>query len=180
MYEIVILGELLEGDTSGYRLGLVLNHILGPGRKISNGTLHPILVKLSRAGFIEWREDPANSRGKKLASITAAGHAEFERLMAEPVVENARRDETYRFKISQLRKVAVPVRLQILRDYRANTQDEYDNYQINRDHVKALVDMDDGEMAWTVKTIELYMQLSVTKLEWIDNQIEALSEKGTK
>ncbi|PWF99653.1 PadR family transcriptional regulator [Levilactobacillus bambusae] len=179
MYEIVILGELLENNKSGYKLGLILNNILGPGRKISNGTLHPLLVRLGKEGDLTWQVDPKSTRGKKNAQITPQGAEHFQALMREPVPENARRDETYRFKIAELRQVDPEVQLQILQDFRSVTQSEYDAYAEHREHVLKLPNKPADEIAWTATSFDLYLNIATTKLTWIDNQIHQLTMKGS-
>lgn len=177
MYEILILGELLEEDKSGYVLGMILNHILGPGRKISNGTLHPILVKLVNCGDIEWIVDTRDPRGTKMAHITEQGAAHFQELMKEPVKDNARRDDIYRFKIAGLQQTDKETQISVLRDFRNVTQAKVDYFSKIIEHVSLLPDKPATNINWTVQTIDLDISLATTNLNWIDQQLNELSEK---
>lgn len=46
MYEIFVLGELMEMDKHGYLLQERLKRFVGPIRQISSGTLYPLISRL--------------------------------------------------------------------------------------------------------------------------------------
>ncbi|MGH9206516.1 MAG: PadR family transcriptional regulator [Acidimicrobiales bacterium] len=105
--ELAILGMLKEHDLHGYELKRRLATTLGVWSAVSFGSLYPALARLERAGAVEvvgsdpprapmtgsldgeraaFRPGKAGAlgiRGKKVYSITAAGHGLFEELLAE-------------------------------------------------------------------------------------------------
>ncbi|MEO7019833.1 MAG: PadR family transcriptional regulator [Ktedonobacteraceae bacterium] len=87
MYELFILSLLVRFPAHGYLIAHIVNDMIGPYAKISNGRLYPLLAKLEESGLIEASEeaDPEqrgerNSRGYQ---ITEAGRTRFHALMLD-------------------------------------------------------------------------------------------------
>lgn len=87
MYELFILSLLVRFPAHGYLIAHILNDMIGPYAKISNGRLYPLLAKLEKSGLIETTEEAEperrgerNSRGYR---ITEAGRSRFHTLMLD-------------------------------------------------------------------------------------------------
>src|SRR6266478_3486365 len=52
MYELFVLGELMDGPHYGYILRDILGRLLGPFRHISWGVLYPLIRHLESGGLI--------------------------------------------------------------------------------------------------------------------------------
>src|SRR5258706_7725123 len=57
MYELFVLGELMDGPHHGYSLREILSRMLGPFRQISWGVLYPLIRQLEREGLILQNEE---------------------------------------------------------------------------------------------------------------------------
>ena len=80
--ELAVMAALYQGSHYGYSL---VRHLTGPGAiEIKEGTVYPILARLSREGLVhsQWVE---SSQGppRKYYKLTAAGQAACESLQAE-------------------------------------------------------------------------------------------------
>ncbi|TMV49674.1 PadR family transcriptional regulator [Paenibacillus mesophilus] len=121
MYELFVLGELMTGEKHGYMLQDVLKNAVGLGRKISSGTLYPLLSRMTDDGWIKLRveEETAGGRTRKIYEITEAGRDRFRMLMAEPLdpIPDAETQSTFRFKMVYFQYVDKEVRLACLKQY---------------------------------------------------------------
>ena len=52
MYELMILSILMRGTAHGYLIASIINDIIGPYARLSNGRLYPLLSKLEDLGMI--------------------------------------------------------------------------------------------------------------------------------
>lgn len=121
LYELFVLGELMTGEKHGYMLQDVLKNALGQGRKISSGTLYPLLSRLTEQGCIQLRaeDETPGGRMKKIYRLTAAGRGRFRELMTEPLdaLPDLERQQLFRFKLVYFQYVDKSVRLDCLRQY---------------------------------------------------------------
>lgn len=87
MYELIILSLLVRSPAHGYLISSIINDIIGPYARISNGRLYPLLAKLEESGLIEAYEDPGQEqRGERISRryrITDAGRRRFHELMMD-------------------------------------------------------------------------------------------------
>jgi DNA-binding PadR family transcriptional regulator len=104
MYELFILSLLMRFPAHGYLLAHILNDMIGPYAKISNGRLYPLLTKLEESGLIEASEeaDPEqrgerNSRGYQ---ITEAGRKRFHVLMLDTTSNPGEYQRIFTHKVS--------------------------------------------------------------------------------
>lgn len=70
LYELFILGELMNNPMHGYLLHQILNGIVGPTRKVSWGAIYPLIHGMLADGLIEQVPDEQpegakQGRGKK-------------------------------------------------------------------------------------------------------------------
>jgi DNA-binding PadR family transcriptional regulator len=119
MYELFILSKLLHRPMHGYLIQTILNFAVGPTRRISWGTLYPLIKRLEENGYIVAIDaDDDDPRGKKRYRTTEAGRTRFIELMNDPGEHNAATAELFRIKIGCFGHVDREVRLRILADYR--------------------------------------------------------------
>ena len=90
MYEFIILQRLMETPMHGYLIAKIINDIIGPFAKVSNGRLYPLLTKLETEGLIEasdsqpsWQQSPPSDRRSRPYRITDAGRKRFHHLMMD-------------------------------------------------------------------------------------------------
>lgn len=77
MMEYAALGFLMYRPLSMYDLKKAMERSTQHFLSASFGTLHPLLLKLSRQGLVTSESQAANGRNKKVYTITPAGRAHF-------------------------------------------------------------------------------------------------------
>ena len=86
MYELIILSLLMRFPTHGYLIAKIINDLIGPYARISNGRLYPLLAKLEEQGLIEafeGAEQQQRERTSRSYQITEAGRQRFYQLMRD-------------------------------------------------------------------------------------------------
>jgi DNA-binding PadR family transcriptional regulator len=132
MYELFVLGELMDGPHYGYLLRDILGRLLGPFRQISWGVLYPLIRQLEREGLIVLDEKAGTRRSesiqgnqqRKLYRITEAGRRRFLALMLETGDYTADYPELFLIKLNNLDHLTREQQLTILWHYREYLQIE--------------------------------------------------------
>ena len=87
MYELIILSLLMRWNAHGYLIASIINDMIGPYAKISNGRLYPLLAKLEEQGLIETYVETEKAlkgdRQHRSYKITEAGRKRFHDLMLD-------------------------------------------------------------------------------------------------
>src|SRR5690349_25097481 len=88
MYELMILGQLMRHQAAhGYLIAKIINDIIGPYARVSNGRLYPLLAKMEQAGLIAVRTEPASAppgdRQLRVYEITEAGRKRYRVLIMD-------------------------------------------------------------------------------------------------
>ncbi len=87
MYELIILSLLMRAPAHGYLIAHIVNDIIGPYARLSNGRLYPLLARLEESELIEIDEDAnKEQRGERPSRryrITEAGKKRFRALMLD-------------------------------------------------------------------------------------------------
>ena len=139
MYELFVLGELLETPMHGYKLHQIVTHAIGPIRQLSWGALYPLLLRLERAGLIVGKVDNSSGgRERKLYHITEAGEARFRTLMAEPGDYNVDYPDLFSIKVHGFHFIDLEGRLAILKHFRGYMQFIQESLVSGQEHVAAI------------------------------------------
>src|SRR5690349_2906109 len=83
MYELFVLGELMDQPHHGYLLHRILTRLLGPFRQVSWGALYPLIHRLEQEGLIvptaayEVTDKQARGKQRNVYQITSAGQEGF-------------------------------------------------------------------------------------------------------
>lgn len=124
MYELIILGLLLRWPAHGYFIANVINDMIGPYARLSNGRLYPLLAKLEQDGLIVSRtsteETTRGERQVRSYEITAAGRERFHKLMMDTTSNPGEYQKFFLHKVPLLSFVKPSERLYLL--------DHYSNY----------------------------------------------------
>lgn len=86
MYELIILLLLMRFPMHGYLIAHIINDMIGPYARISNGRLYPLLAKLEKDGLIEADDEGEQARGERNSRryrITEEGRWRFHTLMMD-------------------------------------------------------------------------------------------------
>lgn len=120
MYELFLLGKLMERPWHGYEFHHVLNSVVGPTRQVSWGTIYPLLQRLEKAGLIQRLSEPAgrdDGRGRQRFSITLKGKQRFLQLMKSESKNDPNYRDTFRIKLGNFSRVDSAIQRDILDRY---------------------------------------------------------------
>src|SRR5215471_12613063 len=132
MYELFVLGELMDGPHYGYLLRDILGRLLGPFRQISWGVLYPLIRHLEREGLIVLDEKTGTGKSESIQGnqqrrqyrLTSAGQRRFLALMLETGDYTADYPERFLIKLNNLDHLTRKQQLTILWHYREYLQVE--------------------------------------------------------
>lgn len=171
MYELFILGQLMDHPMTGYALRKASINVMGDDQAISFGTLYPLLDKLEASNLLVLSfKTTENKRPQKLATITETGKKRFFKLLAEPVAINKQSQLTFLMKVHFLHLVQSDLQVEILGDFRNFSQHKLTHQQQLRDELKTnphmvQADIDDGLLVKQLQILRAQTQLDwVTKL----------------
>lgn len=119
MYELIILSLLVRGATHGYVIAGVINDVVGPFARASNGRIYPLLTQLEEQGLISVHEEATSDGGRVSRSfaITPAGRARFRELMLDTSSSPREYRELFAFKVNAFDHIAPQDRVRILDHY---------------------------------------------------------------
>lgn len=140
MYELFVLGELMDGPHYGYLLRDILSRLLGPFRQISWGVLYPLIRHLEREGLIVLDEKMDTGRSKSIQGnqqrkqyrLTSAGRSRFLALMLEIGDYTADYPELFLIKLNNLNHLTCEQQLTLFWHYREYLQIEKKHLQEGR------------------------------------------------
>jgi DNA-binding PadR family transcriptional regulator len=122
MYELIILA-LLNNNTSfhGYLIAKIINDIVGPYAKVSNGRLYPLLARLQKEGLIsfagEGGDEHANLRPVQSYRITGQGSQRFYRLMMDVTSNPGDYQRLFNFKTGMFDMIPFGDRIKLIDHY---------------------------------------------------------------
>lgn len=120
MYELVILSFLMRGPIHGYLIAKIINDMIGPFARLSNGRLYPLLAKLEEQGLIVVADDlpdARNDRRQRTFKITEAGRERFQALMMDTTSNPGEYSRIFWYKVASLHLLAEEKRLYLLDHY---------------------------------------------------------------
>jgi|SRR5579863_1500735 len=87
MYELIILTLLIRWPAHGYLISKIINDMIGPYARMSNGRLYPLLSRLEEQGmivtFTETEKTQKGERHLRSYKITEDGRKRFHDLMMD-------------------------------------------------------------------------------------------------
>lgn len=176
MYELFVLGELMTGEKHGYMLQDVLKNAVGLGRKISSGTLYPLLSRMTEEGWIHLRteEETKGGRTRKIYAITETGRARFLELMAQPLDANPDPDTepTFRFKMVYFQYVPKKVRLDCLEQYLHILKRAYNHVADFESYLLTHKPEPEKQRVQLLRVFDHRKRLGEVEIQWVAEEIE--------
>ncbi|MFB5267537.1 PadR family transcriptional regulator [Paenibacillus enshidis] len=176
MYELFILGELMTGEKHGYMLQDVLKNSVGLGRKISSGTLYPLLSRMTDAGWIHLRveEETKGGRTRKIYGITEAGTERFVELMAAPFDSDwdIETQYTFRFKMVYFQYVTKEIRMECLNQYMRLLMKNLKTVSDFEYYLLANKPEPEKQRVQLLRVFDHRKRLAETEIQWIKEEIE--------
>lgn len=106
MYELVILSLLVRFPAHGYLIARIINDMIGPYAKISNGRLYPLLAKMEESGLIEVSKEAGQEqrgeRNSRCYQITEDGRERFHTLMLDTTSNPGEYQRIFAYKVPVL------------------------------------------------------------------------------
>ncbi|HYT27881.1 MAG TPA: PadR family transcriptional regulator [Ktedonobacteraceae bacterium] len=187
MYELFVLGELMDGPHYGYILRDILGRLLGPFRHISWGVLYPLIRHLESGGLIvpdeksgaAQSESTQGNKQRKQYRITEAGQRRFLALMLETGNYTADYPELFLIKLNNLDHITREQKLTLLWHYREYLQVEQKYLQESqRDISKGTRFIPEDQRAHVFDIIGFRLSGIQAEITWIARKIADLeSEK---
>ncbi|HEX6484464.1 MAG TPA: PadR family transcriptional regulator [Ktedonobacteraceae bacterium] len=183
MYELFVLGELMDGPHHGYSLRDILSRMLGPFRQISWGVLYPLIRQLEREGLIVQDEESSaaggtsNSKQRKSYRITESGRKRFSLLMEDQSEYGPDYPEYFIIKLNNFDHISREQQLAILWQYQGYLQ-ALDFYgQSAQQYVSSNPAIPDGQRPHILRTISYRMCTIQAEIAWIEQEIARLEDE---
>lgn len=100
MYELIVLSLLMRQPAHGYLIAKIINDIIGPIARASNGRIYPLLAKFEETGLIDAFDEEQDGRQMRTYRITDAGRARFRHLMLDTDSSPREYPEIFSFKVT--------------------------------------------------------------------------------
>ncbi|MFD0870268.1 transcriptional regulator, Acidobacterial, PadR-family [Chlamydia abortus] len=186
MYELFILGELMNNPMHGYLLHQILNGIVGPTRKVSWGAIYPLIHGMLADGLIEQVPDEQpegarQGRGKKIKiyKLTDEGRIRFFRLMEEPIPYSPDYELHFYTKLKNFGLVSKELQFLILHQYKDYLRYEIRHEEERLEYASKDERIPDGEQRY----ILIFFRHRLEKLrfdeEWVLQLINSHRVEGT-
>jgi DNA-binding PadR family transcriptional regulator len=174
VYELCILGELMDAPAHGYRLHRIVQTSIGPVRKLSWGTLYPMIRRLEAEGLIVADDadgEDVDRRRKKEYRITAAGRARLVDLMLECRDSDAELSEVFTIKLSNLHHVSPDQRATILQQYLGQVRHVAAYVQSVSHRIGESLEMAEAERQSILCALDHRMHLLIADDRWVSAKI---------
>ncbi len=187
MYELFVLGELMDGPHYGYLLRDILGRLLGPFRQISWGVLYPLIRHLEREGLIVLDAKTGTGRSESIQGnqprkqyrITEAGRRRFLALMLETGDYTADYPELFLIKLNNLDHLTNEQQLVLLWHYREYLQVEKKYLQEGQRNISdGTRFIPEDQRAHVFEVISFRLSGIQAEIDWVARKIARLeSEK---
>ena len=119
MYELIILSLLMRGATHGYVIAGVINDVIGPFARASNGRIYPLLTKLEEDGLVTVHEEATSEGGRtsRAFRITERGRVRFRQLMLDTTPGPREYRDLFAFKVTAFAELTRADRVVLLQHY---------------------------------------------------------------
>jgi DNA-binding PadR family transcriptional regulator len=121
VYEFLILSQLMKNSAHGYLIASIINDIIGPYARVSNGRLYPLLAKMEQDGLIAVRTGPASAppgdRQLRVYEITEAGRKRFRALILDTSLNPGEYQKLFSLKVCDFAFLELVERLRLIDHY---------------------------------------------------------------
>jgi DNA-binding PadR family transcriptional regulator len=178
MYELFILGKLVHRPMHGYLLQSIMNAALGPFRRVSWGTLYPLLRKLEQDELIAIQPGKSNDgRGTKNYRTTPRGRARFAEIMRAPGHRDGDYRDLFRVKLSNFGHIGKEDQRKIVAEYRAFLAAVVTHSDAMSREVVNAPGLAVAERPYVLKAIDHQRHLAASEITWLDALSRNLEER---
>jgi DNA-binding PadR family transcriptional regulator len=178
MYELFVLGKLMHRPMHGYMLQSIINAAVGPFRRLSWGTLYPLLRRLEQDGLISRHGgDSEDGRGTKNYRTTPLGRKRFLELMQSLPDRDTEHRDLFRVKLSNFGHIAVEEQRSILANYREYVATIVAHSEAMAAEVRKAPGLAEAERANVLNAIEHQRYLASCEVAWVEKLSKKLGEE---
>ncbi len=177
LYELFVLGQLMDQEMAGYQLRQALKSVVGQEQTVSYGVLYPLLERLSQAGDITLTTVETSQRPKKVATLTSQGRSHFQTLILAPVTVNKQSQLVFQIKCNFLHLLSVTDQRTVLQDFQSFTQFQLDNLREMNDYLTTRPRMVPTDVADALQVNQLQKGRAQAQADWITARLARL-DKG--
>src|SRR5260370_35408309 len=98
----------MKNSAHGYLIAKIINDIIGPYARVSNGRVYPRLAKMEQAGLIAFRTEPASAppgdRQLRVYELTEAGRKRYRLLRRDTNLSPGENQ-----KLASIKEFALPL-----------------------------------------------------------------------
>ncbi|GIP42847.1 hypothetical protein J45TS6_13060 [Paenibacillus sp. J45TS6] len=174
MYELFVLGELMDRPMHGYLLHHILSRIIGPVRQVSWGVLYPLIQRLEKEKFIQMSGKDGN---RKVYCITEAGKEQFFRLMDEKTSYNSDAKDYFDIKFANLHHVSKELQERIYEDYRQYLCFLQEHCDLGMKVVKRNPIFTEKERKSIQRTLLHRAHFIRSEISWLEEQLRELQDE---
>lgn len=176
MYELFVLGELLDQPLHGYLLREIINLAFGAERQISWGSLYPLIRRLEEGGFISHAADASGKARRKSYAITEKGRQRFFNLMLRPEAFSSDYHDMFVVKLANFDRISPEQRVGILVHYQSYLEQKRDRLEESERFVARLEGIPEAERGLILRGIGRNRELNRAERTWLDGQLADFSE----
>jgi len=177
LYELFVLGQLMDQEMAGYQLRQALKSVVGQEQTVSYGVLYPLLERLSQAGDITLTTVETSQRPKKVATLTSQGRSHFQTLILAPVTVNKQSQLVFQIKCNFLHLLSVTDQRTVLQDFQSFTQFQLDNLRDIDDYLTTRPRMVPTDVVDARQVNQLQKARAQAQANWIAARLARL-DKG--
>ncbi|MCJ8014827.1 PadR family transcriptional regulator [Paenibacillus sp. KQZ6P-2] len=191
MYELIVLGLLMQSPLHAYLITKITNETIGPWESISKGTLSTLLAKLKNNGIIALA-DPSivpykiERRSSQVYALTSAGEERFYHLMMDNTSNMGNYQKIFRIKSLHLSFLEIDDQLYLVNHYQHYCQTAIQHILVELKDFEKSSDKKTHSSQQFYETVidQLNLQLEQWKLEveWtqrLQKRIELQHNKAT-
>ncbi len=174
MYELFLLGKLIERPWHGYEFHQVLNSVVGPARQVSWGTIYPLLQRLERGGLIRRLSDPDkdDGRGRQRYTITQNGKQKFLQLMRSESKNDPNYRETFRIKLGNFSRVDIETQRGIIDRYLDRLSSISSHTKAMSELVSKVPEMNESERRNILLALAHDRFLAESEVKWVRGKLQ--------
>jgi len=173
MYDLFVLGQLMDQDMTGYQLRKALTTVVGPEQTVSYGVLYPLLERRNQAGDVTLTT-MAGPRAKKQAGITSQGRRHFHDLVLEPVAVNKQTQLVFQIKCNFLHLLTVPEQRRMLQNFKQFSDLQLENLEMARSYLTDNPRMAPTDVADALQLNRLLQLRAQAQADWITARLTNL------
>lgn len=170
MLILIILGQLTDGPSHGYAIKQTLDRILGMRKKISWGSLYPILGKLEKKLLIKKVVSQRDGGPtQKIYSITPKGRKRFLELMTYSDYDSGDARTIFRYKLLFFRKINPVLRTEITKGYQ---QYCLDSMKAVEQHLEELKKQKSEKTIYILEVLKHSLEVYWLEKEWANKLLK--------